>query len=253
MQTRDDGPAAASELYVVSANGYPQIGRELGILTIEATNALVATSIASIILNPVAYRSIRPVERWLRERPHLWAMLNRESAIPSDLKVPGAPRTADASHRAVVIGFGPTGRTVVRLLRDNGIVPTVIELNMDVVRALREDGIDAIYGDATRPETLEAAGVARAGILILGSAGMANSTEVIRTARTLNPGVRVLARAPYLRDVPALKEAGANSVYSGEGEVALAFIEDILDSLGATAEQIDRERARAHGELSGEV
>jgi hypothetical protein len=79
---------------------------------------------------------------------------------------------------------------------------------------------------------------------------MANSTEVIRTARTLNPGIRVLARASYLRDVPSLKEAGANSVYSGEGEVALAFIEDILDSLGATPEQIDRERARAHGELS---
>jgi CPA2 family monovalent cation:H+ antiporter-2 len=81
---------------------------------------------------------------------------------------------------------------------------------------------------------------------------MANSAEVIRTARGLNPHVRVLARVAYLRDVPALKDAGANSVYSGEGEVALAFIEDILDSLGATPEQIDRERARAHGELSAE-
>ena len=33
--------------------------------------------------------------------------------------------------------------------------------------------------------------------------------------------------------------------------MALAFIEDILDRLGATAEQIDRERARAHDELFG--
>jgi hypothetical protein len=40
-------------------------------------------------------------------------------------------------------------------------------------------------------------------------------------------------------------------VYSGEGEVALAFTEDILSALGATAEQIDRERARAHEELFG--
>ena len=140
-----------------------------------------------------------------------------------------------------------------RLLRDNGVVPTVVELNMDAVRALRQDGVDAIYGDATRPETLEAAGVEKAGSLVLGSAGMANSAEVIRIARTMNPGVRVLARAQYLRDVPSLKDAGANRVYSGEGEVALAFIEDILDSLGATPEQIDRERARAHRELSGDV
>jgi CPA2 family monovalent cation:H+ antiporter-2 len=150
----------------------------------------------------------------------------------------------------VVIGFGPTGRTVARLLRDNDIAPTVIDLNLDTVRGLREEGVDAIYGDATRPETLEAAGVGRAASVILGSAGMANSAEVIRTARRMNPDIRVLARAPYLRDVAVLKDAGANSVYSGEGEVALAFIEDILDNLGATPEQIDRERARAHAELS---
>ena len=116
---------------------------------------------------------------------------------------------------------------------------------METVRALRDDGIDAIYGDATRPETLLGAHVARAGALILGSAGMANSTEVIRAARELNPTIRVLARASYLRDVQELRDAGATAVYSGEGEVALAFIEDILDNLGATAEQIDRERERA--------
>ena len=229
------------------------IGRELGILTTVATNVLVATSIVSIVLNPLAYRTIPSIERWLRARPRLWSLLNRESAVPSDLKGPGRPTTTDPAHRAVVIGFGPTGRTVVRLLRDNGVVSTVVELNMDAVRALRQDGVDAIYGDATRPETLEAAGVEKAGSLVLGSAGMANSAEVIRIARTMNPGVRVLARAQYLRDVPSLKDAGANRVYSGEGEVALAFIEDILDSLGATPEQIDRERARAHRELSGDV
>jgi hypothetical protein len=64
-------------------------------------------------------------------------------------------------------------------------------------------------------------------------------------ART-NPKVHVLARVSYLRDVGALKAAGADTVYSGEVEVALAFVEDILETLGATPEQIDRERARAH-------
>ena len=227
------------------------LGRELGVLTVDATNALVATSIASIVLNPIVYRTIRPTERWLKARPRVWAALNRES-VPSDLKGAVAQQTLDASHRAVVIGYGPTGRTVIRLLRDNDIEPTVIELNIDAVRALKEEGLDAIYGDATRPETLEAAGIARAGTLILSSAGMTDSDEVIRTARGLNPDIRVLARAPYLRDLTVLKAAGADSVYSAEGEVALAFIEDILNSLGATSEQIERERARAHSELVGE-
>ncbi len=78
---------------------------------------------------------------------------------------------------------------------------------------------------------------------------MANSTEVIRAARDVNPGIRVLARAMYLRELPDLKRAGADTVFTGEGEVALAFVEDLLSRLGATAEQIERERDRAHQEL----
>jgi CPA2 family monovalent cation:H+ antiporter-2 len=81
---------------------------------------------------------------------------------------------------------------------------------------------------------------------------MANSTEVIRAARELKPDIRVLARADYLRDMQELKDVGADTIFTGEGEVALAFIEDIMSRLGATPEQIDRERDRAHKELFGD-
>ena len=52
---------------------------------------------------------------------------------------------------AVVVGYGPVGQTVCRLLRQQGIVPTVIELNIETVRRLNQEGIRAIYGDATQP------------------------------------------------------------------------------------------------------
>jgi CPA2 family monovalent cation:H+ antiporter-2 len=227
------------------------LGRELGVLPPEATNALVATAIISIVLNPPLFRTIGPIERWAQARPRLWSFLNRSEAAKRDAAQPRTPRRATTAHRAVVVGSGPTGRTVMRLLREADIEPTMIELNIDSVRALRQDGIDAIYGDATQPATLTGAGVASAGTLILTSAGMANSAEVIRTARELNPGIRVLARAAYLREMPELTEAGADTVFTGEGEVALAFVEDIMERLGATAEQIDRERDRAHAELFG--
>jgi CPA2 family monovalent cation:H+ antiporter-2 len=227
------------------------IGRELGILPAAATNTLVAASIVSIVVNPLLYRAIGPIDRAIAARPRLWNALNPAPAAGAMSPRPARP--GNPGHRAVVIGYGPTGRTVIRLLKENGITPTVVELNIDTVRELRQEGIDAVYGDATRPDTLAGAGVAAAGSLILASAGMANNSEVIRAARELNPEIRVLARAAYLRDLPALKAAGADTVYTGEGEVALAFIEDILDRLGATPEQIDRERARAHQELFGEA
>ena len=97
-----------------------------------------------------------------------------------------------------------------------------------------------------------AAGLADAGSLILTSAGMESTAEAIRVARALNPKIHVLARAGSLRDLADLRNAGADSSFSGESEVALALTEAIMDRLGATAEQIDRERERVHKELLGQ-
>ena len=228
------------------------IGRELGVLSTDATNTLVAVSIISILVNPLLYRIVTPVEGWTAGHPRLWRLLN---PAPADSDTAGWTRLEARAHphnRAVVVGFGPTGRTVTRLLRENGIDPTIIELNVETVRDLRQKGVSAVYGDATQRETLEGAGVSSAGSLILTSAGMGHSSDVIRMARELNPTIRVLARAAYLRDLPALRNVGADTVFTGEGEVALAFAEAILRRLGATPEQIDRERSRAHAELFGE-
>ena len=90
----------------------------------------------------------------------------------------------------------------------------------------------------------------RAASLVLSSSGMRGSEEVIRLARELNPAIRVLARSAYVRELPALRRAGSEVVVSGEGEVALALTEAILRRLGATAEQIDRERDRVRADLA---
>jgi CPA2 family monovalent cation:H+ antiporter-2 len=227
------------------------LGRELGVLPPEAMNTIVAVAIASIVLNPPLYRALPAVEQWISGQPRLWRLLNlfarRPDGPPGPLHDDPARRS---THGAVVIGYGPTGRTLTRLLRDNGIVPTVVELNMDTVRQLREEGVAAVYGDASHGDVLEAAGVAGSRVLIV-TADVPNIREVIRLSRELNSKLRVLARTTYLRDVDALHEAGAHEVFSGEGEVALALTEAILQRLGATPEQIDRERIRARDELFG--
>jgi len=158
---------------------------------------------------------------------------------------------AAGNGRAVVVGYGPLGRTLVRLLQENEVEPTVVELNLETVRRLQGDGLRAVYGDATHAETAREAGVHSAAAVILTSAGMRGSEEAIRVARALNPRVRVYARANYLREIPALRRAGADAVFAGEGEVALAMTEFILRRLGAGGDQIDRERDRIRRELFG--
>jgi CPA2 family monovalent cation:H+ antiporter-2 len=128
----------------------------------------------------------------------------------------------------------------------------VVELNMDTVRELRQEGISAIYGDARHHDALVTAGVPHAGTLIVSGADT-GSPEIIREARQINPKVHTFVRSAYLRDVRPLKDAGAEQVFAGEGEVALAMTEAVLRRLGATPDQIDRERDRVRAELFGGI
>ena len=221
------------------------VARDLRVLPEVGLNIVVAVSIASILLNPLAAKAIRPAEASLAR----WRLF-RKRGIAETLVEHGQASSLQPDDRAVVVGYGPTGRTVARLLRENGIQPTVIELNMDTVRALRQDGQSAVYGDARDPNTLVAAGIRHASTLIISGADT-GARETIRSARELNPDQHIFVRGAYLRDVPTLREAGAEHVFSGEGEVALAMTEAVLRRLGATPDQIDRERQRLHGELFG--
>ncbi len=152
---------------------------------------------------------------------------------------------------AIVVGYGPVGRTLTRLLRESDIEPVVIELNLDTFRELKVEGIQAVYGDASQRDTLTHAGVQRAASLILSTAGMPGSQEVIRLLRNSIRAIRVFARSVHLREASALRQAGADTVFSGEGEVALSMTEFMLRQVGATPEQIDRERDRIRRELFG--
>jgi CPA2 family monovalent cation:H+ antiporter-2 len=222
--------------------------RSMSILPEAAESAIVAAALISISLNPALYRVVDFLERRVKRSPRLSAWLARPKKA---FATPELHADGTAQDQAVVVGYGPVGRTLVRMLQENDIEPTVIELNLDTVQRLREDGIRAVYGDCTHSETLAAAGAERAVAFVLTSVGMEGSEEAIRLAREINPRVRVLARAGYLRELPALRKAGADVVFSGEGEVALTMTEFLLRQLGASEEQIDRQRARIRDELFG--
>jgi monovalent cation:H+ antiporter-2, CPA2 family len=228
------------------------LGKDLHLLPDAATNALVAAAIVSISINPLLYRLVDPFETWAARHSGLWRWLNTR-ARPQTLSAPtpsaDSGPTVSSQHRAAIVGYGPVGRTLARLLRDNQIVPAVIEMNLETVQQLRGQGVLAVYGDATHRETLKSAGVDRAGSLILSASAMGGAKEVIRIARELNPRIKILARTEYLRERAALLQAGADSVFSGEEEVALAMTESILEALGAIPEQINRERERVRSDL----
>jgi CPA2 family monovalent cation:H+ antiporter-2 len=221
------------------------VGDQLGILPAGATNDIVAAAIVSLSLNPMLYRWIPKLEAIIGGSPGLWRMLNPKGKTETN----DVELEHELSPHAIVIGYGPIGRTVARLLRDGGIRPVIVDMNLEATRIARDAGLKAVYGDATRPDALEAAGILDAEGIIVSGPPAEQAAEIIRLARSMNPQARVLARSYYLKETARMRDAGADAVFSGEGEVALAMTEYILKTLGATPEQMDLERQRVREEV----
>ena len=242
-----------------------ELARHHHMLPDDGVNVLVATALLSITANPLLFRTVRPIERWLQSRPALWRMMNwRVNAslataaqhnlitVPqhAPVGVTPAPQLNRKELRAVVVGYGPVGKTLTRILRDFDIRPSVIDMNIDTVKKLTAIGYTAIYGDAGRREILEAAGISEASYLLVTLPDLASRFPVIATAKSINPGVKIFVRARYLGERAMLEESGATSVAYEESEVAVAVANFLLREIGATEAEISREAARIRSEIS---
>lgn len=221
-----------------------ELGRKHGLMTEAGHNVLVGAAILSITANPLLFRSLDGIERWARRRPRLWALLNARAerhARRVNAEVAGqvAGPAAGAGRLAVVVGFGPVGQTVDRLLRDAGLTTVVIDMNLDTVAELRRRGLAAVFGDASRVAVLDGAGVGRASHLVLTLPQSGDRAAIVAAARALNPRLKTFVRARYLRDRAELEQVGATAAIFEEAEAAVALAKLVLADTGAGRESIE--------------
>lgn len=226
------------------------------LLTAEGQSLLVACSILSIALNPILFLGIDPLENWLRRKPRLWRLLNgraesggaelNKSTQASLLEMEESKKQ---SVTAVIVGYGPVGETASRILRNFGVKPVVIDLNLDTVKSLAESGTLSVYGDATRPEILTAAGIKHAKYLLVTVPAVLARTVIILAAKNLNPELRVFVRARYIQERAWLAEVGATGVVTEEAETAVGLAVLLLREMDANEERIRTEINKIQGEL----
>ena len=98
------------------------------------------------------------------------------------------------SH-VILAGFGRFGLVVGRVLLANKIKVTILDNNPTNVELLRKYGFKLYFGDVTRPQMLEKAGIQNARLLILSMAESDDALKVAKYVRSKYPHVKVLARA----------------------------------------------------------
>lgn len=229
-----------------------ELARSLNLIPGEAHNVLVAGAIISISLNPWIFRSFLALEPRLSRIGWLSSFIEMRggrSGAKANLKAT-EHEPKPSGVRSIVVGYGPVGQNVTKILYEFGIEPTIIELNIDTVIQIQAEGHHAIYGDASRSEILEVAGIATAKYLIVTMPHSEMSLGIVHTAREENPDVRILARARFLHQVKGLEHAGTTIIRCDEAEAAHALAEALLQDIKAPQTKIEAVIAAAEGDDS---
>jgi CPA2 family monovalent cation:H+ antiporter-2 len=231
---------------LIVAAGLAQVGEFSFILAQEAKrlnlvgdviyNSIVVCAIISITLNPSIFKKVPAIEQFLRSKRKLWQILNFVADKKGNKNQQIAKNLLPIEQcltqkKAIVIGYGPTGKQITKALIEQNVKPIIIEINIDTINSLSAQGQTAIYGNSAKKEILLAAGIKYADYLIITIPSLIVTTETASLASTLNPKIRILVRARFLDYKENLNQIGISKIAFEEEEVAKALTSLLLDDL----------------------
>ena len=189
-----------------------KVGETHGLIDRDLFQTFIAASVLTLLATPVL----------VGLAPRIAAGLGgREGPAPE-------PAGALRNH-VVVVGFGVNGRNLARVLKAAHVRYRVIEFDAALVRKGLRDGEPIIYGDSTRREILEHAGVPTAGAVVFGISDLEAVRRAIPLARELNPGVYILVRTRLVDEIEDLLRRGADEVVAQELETSIEIFTRVLE------------------------
>ncbi|MDG6358755.1 monovalent cation:proton antiporter-2 (CPA2) family protein [Glaesserella parasuis] len=159
----------------------------------------------------------------------------------------------------ILVGIGRYGQIVNHILTMSGYHPTIIDLNEAQIEGAKKYGIKSYYGNATRPELLHNAGIETAELLIVAVDDKHQAIHIVELARSMNPNIKIIARAYDRVHVFELYKAGADKQVRETFDSALRSGRAALKMLGVEEEVADEicdyyfERDRHNVKLMAEV
>ncbi len=193
---------------------------QLNILNQEQLDMMLVVTALSMTTTPII--SI------LNER----IVLPRVGTLESEEKDDRPMDEIENQHKIIVVGFGHFGSTVVRFLRSHGIGVTVLDIDSNRVDLLRKMGFEVYYGDATRMDLLESAGIANADLFVSAVDNPDTTLKLVKMVHEKYPNLKMMVRALGRNDAYEILNMGIEDVYRENLDTAVKMAGDILSRMG---------------------
>jgi len=201
------------------------------LLSFTVANAVIPAAIADRLLLVVAMSMLLT--------PALFILYDRVIA-PMFLGDDRETDTIEEHNQIIIAGHGRVGGIVARMLRGTDIKPTVIDFSSKQLEMLKRFGIQAYYGDATRPDLLHAAGLHNAKILVIAIDDRESITELVKYVSTHCPNVHIVARAVDRTHVYDLYHAGCRDIIRETYDSSLRMGRSTFEALGYSSDQAEQ-------------
>lgn len=168
------------------------LGLSLGLLPQEGQSLIVAGALLSITLNPLVFRVVDPIAARLLASPRFKGPVEH----PRD-PLTALPESIDETtlqNHVVLIGYGRVGSVIGKELERQHVPYLIVEQNREYVVKLREEGLPAIYGDATALGVLTHAGLEQARLLAVATPDALLARQMVELARQVNPDIDTVVR-----------------------------------------------------------
>lgn len=209
------------------------LGVSLGILHPEGQSLILAGSLLAIAINPLVFRAVGPLQRWIVSRSRFARLFEQ----PDDplATLPMTYPSEQLTGHVVLAGYGRVGQRIADILSEQNVCVVVIEHNRELVEALRASGLPAVLGDAVEPDVLIQAHIARACMLVMAIPDTARACRMLEIARMLNPDIDSVGRSHSQQETDFLKGEHIGRVFMGEHELARGMSDHILQRLDSKA------------------
>ena len=145
------------------------------------------------------------------------------------------------SQKIILVGFGHFGSTIGRFLRSHGVEATILDHDSNRVDFLRKMGFEVYYGDATRLDLLESAGIAEAKIIICATNKIEVSKAISKIVKEKYPHVEMMIRTKNRYDAYELLNLGHENIYRESLETSLTLAKDVLSRMGFRKYTLNRQ------------
>ena len=144
----------------------------------------------------------------------------------------------DNDGHVVIAGFGRVGQIVARILLAKRIPFTALDSDPQHVDTVRRYGARAFYGDASRPEILDAAQTAKARAFVLAIDNVEASLRTARMVRQRYPHVPIYARSRHRRHTHQLMDLGIKVIRRETFLSSLDLTRELLRGLGLSERDV---------------